>query len=148
MGGSPLVVIAVDIGSTQAATLLRNVDQEGVPARILLLGAYGTLSVGGPDSADLAAAALGMWGPRVLRLATHLVAAGMSQRHTPGPFPRSQVIALQIDREGRANWYAIPPTPQVHYGGRFQNLRYALNNTTPREANPGVVAAIQRMRNT
>ena len=32
--------------------------------------------------AELAAAALGLWGHRVVRLATHIVAAGMSQRPT------------------------------------------------------------------
>ena len=93
-GANPPTIIGLDVSSSQAATLLRNVDQEGVPARILLLGAYGTVAPGGPDPADLAAAALGMWGSRVDRLATHVVAAGMSQRHAQGPFPRSQTIAL------------------------------------------------------
>ena len=59
----PPVVLGLDLSSSQTATLVRRVDQTGLPARLLLLGAYGTAVEGDPDPAELAAAAMGRGDP-------------------------------------------------------------------------------------
>ena len=66
---NPTTIIALDLTSGQAASFLRHVDQVGLPARLLLIGAFGTTTATGPDPAELAAAAIGTWGSRVVRLA-------------------------------------------------------------------------------
>ena len=58
------------------------------------------------------------------------------------------MLALQLDREGRTNWYTIPPTPTIHLDRRLCNPGHVLHISAPRETNPGVVALIQRLRNT
>ena len=132
--------------ASQTAMLIRRVDQTGYPARLLMLGAYGTAVDGSPDPAELAAAAIGIWGHRSINAATHIVAAGNSIRYTGGLFPRVQTVAVQIDREGRANWYAVPPTPIVHHGGSSGAGRVVLHITTPADANSLMVAAALRVR--